>query len=1193
MLVRYTLTYIPSADRILPSPTHLHVKVRNASAIPLRAAYLHGPYTLYAACYPSTFDPNAREPHPEEHGNPEFEPNLKAGGNWNSRLTVPEKTRNAAQGVSKNVPAVTWIIELSSQVIFSTTATVHFELLVGRDERSVDLGFPGLVQAAAPVPGQIHDHQKRRKHKAPQSHGHGRGVFSKAIQLDVDDTASLWNKPAFPSLEPPDHIEHDGRPEQGIRGEGLSRQGTHNSAKELVDKTRPRKRRGVHLVVLTHGLHSNTGSDMLYMKESIDTAVREGRYRARKKRRKSSQDTHGLSDAKHPAQSNDEDLKDQAPTDKASFEGLDVEDDEQVIVRGFSGNTVRTERGVQYLGKRLAKWVLSMTYPDQPFLPTERSVSRKLSRAFTGSQSSEDQLGKPVHQGSSIHLGKKSTLQHDYKVTSISFIGHSLGGLTQTYAIAYIQKHSPKFFEEIQPINFIALASPFLGLSNENPMYVKFALDFGLVGRTGQDLGLAWRAPTMVRSGWDAMIGGIGSEGQKARKKPDPGSKPLLRVLPTGPAHHALKLFRNRTVYSNVVNDGIVPLRTSCLLFLDWSGLGKVEKARRENGFVGTMASWGWAEATGQNSSARPLRSGLETESSSDNGRSRSTSRTRNRARKGTATVPQPPTNATGDDNGAATEELPKQSQFLENTGNRFQNGEKSETIQNGEDNSKPQPQHPLAGLLSFLRPSSPARSPAKTKSQLSNKTNKIYKRSQTRNVAQTDTGSQSSASSNPDGTPSNDQARQTLVRGDSVSSLITPPKTTFFEAAGDILNPPLPSLEFIINPASRPRTIFHDRVYHPEDIPPPPPISKKPSTLSRSFSSDRRPDFARAPTNYGDDSRVPPLQPMGSGSNISITTNNSSMSNNGMKLEEKIARAYHHDLSWRKVLVRLERESHNNIFVRRMFANAYGWPVIKHLCDTHFSGSLEAVTRDEEENNQERARPLVEGVDEEGREVKNLREVDLRKNDDDDDKDHDGSKERARGSDVEMKGPVRTDSEQRESGDLLSDLPKSSPRQARSFNDLKQRPGSRKNSSGSETVRKDSAQWDDKIFSEGTSDSEEYDDENGDGEDDQNASRNQDPHPLAEVAPITDSPGQMMSPEPIDDEEEIKGSTSSTTRNDQPPPSPVALRSNLVVGTSTSLGGGRLQAGTGSLGLGKSLEEKKPSVAATAAVPAKSAGDT
>lgn len=58
------------------------------------------------------------------------------------------------------------------------------------------------------------------------------------------------------------------------------------------------------------------------------------------------------------------------------------------------------------------------------------------------------------------------------------------------------------------------------------------------------------------------------------------------------------------------------------------------------------------------------------------------------------------------------------------------------------------------------------------------------------------------------------------------------------------------------------------------------------------------------------------------------------------MKVEEKIARAYHRDMPWRKVLVRLEPDAHNNIIVRRPFTNAYGWAVIKHLVDTHFAHS-------------------------------------------------------------------------------------------------------------------------------------------------------------------------------------------------------------------------------------------------------------
>lgn len=74
------------------------------------------------------------------------------------------------------------------------------------------------------------------------------------------------------------------------------------------------------------------------------------------------------------------------------------------------------------------------------------------------------------------------------------------------------------------------------------------------------------------------------------------------------------------------------------------------------------------------------------------------------------------------------------------------------------------------------------------------------------------------------------------------------------------------------------------------------------------------------------------------------------------MKVEEKIARAYHADMAWRKVLVSLEPDAHNNMIVRRMFANAYGWPVVRHVVETHFGESWSARTADENEGKEDRA---------------------------------------------------------------------------------------------------------------------------------------------------------------------------------------------------------------------------------------------
>lgn len=957
-LVRYTLTYTPSSDRILPTPSHLHLRIKNTSAIPLRAAWVHGPYALHVATYPSTFNPHLKQQADDQkqYGTPEFEPMLKAGGSWHAKLTVPEairetgadlgRTRHSQQssgaGANDNSSSMTWIIEVTSQIMFSNSASVNFEVLVGRDERSLDMGFAAVAAHGQSSPGKIKEQQtsdRERKRAKKQGNVQSAGVYSKAIRLVAEDTETLWDKPALPTWE--DKVKDENKHTQDEPG-----------------KTKKRKR--VHLVIITHGLHSNLGADMLFMKESIDATVAEARKEAKQRkedaRKQQSGDSGQISTQKDegseanagataPLSGGQEDLNN----------ATEEEDDEELtIVRGFTGNAVRTENGIQYLGKRLAKYVLRLTYPDQPFLPVKKSLSRTLTDTLRSDADKAKRDGKPAHLGSSIHHPKPASQDElPYTFTSISFVGHSLGGLIQTYAIAYIHKHSPTFFAQIKPVNFIAMASPMLGLSNENPMYVKFALDFGLVGRTGQDLGLTWRPPTMAKSGWNAMIGGFGA-GQKDEDKPeDPSAKPLLRILPTGPAHQVLRMFRNRTVYSNVVNDGIVPLRTSCLLFLDWRGLGKVDKARRENGLIGTMAEWGWAELTGASlSSIAPNviaeRFGADSDDSEqvkhDNGDA----------------VPQPGENETTEDGKTNADRASLEDDAAAKADGR-EIGSAAPKSRPGSTASQPS-KGMLDNLIDFFRPAGPKSPP-----QQSKKTTKAFHRAQTvhhgEDEMQENSADEQKTTSNPTMRPhmphlkSNhgNGKRRLASRGDSFTNseagdLQAPPKTSIFESAGDILHPPLPSRQWITDPSSRSRTIFHDRVYHPEDIPPPPTKRSGPR-LTRSFSSDASSKHSQT----GSQSESPQQ-----------TTDTGSM-----KVEEKIARAYHRDLSWRKVLVRLEPDAHNNMIVRRMFANAYGWPVVKHLTDTHFSGSFAATTRDEDEPARERAPPMDEPVGENGEEVK------------------------------------------------------------------------------------------------------------------------------------------------------------------------------------------------------------------------------
>ncbi|KAK4495833.1 hypothetical protein PRZ48_013101 [Zasmidium cellare] len=975
-VVRYTLTYTPSNDRILPTPSHLHLKVKNTCAIPLRAAWVHGPYTLHVAAYPATFNPHHKVENPKRDGVPEYEPMVKAGGSWSAKLLVPEDIREtgahlgrrrstqSSQNQESEKGSVTWIVEIASQILFSNSASVEFEVFIGRDERSLDFGFAAVAGHGHGGPGKIKEAQSDRERKEARRRGHVQheGVYSKAVRLVVEDTEALWDKPPLPSWDD----EDDKKSRKSINAE--------RKEEEEPKPNKERKRRNVHLVVVTHGLHSNIGADMLFLKESIDATVAQAREDAKKRKeayKNSQKKGTPEPDSDEPSKQLNEELQgSQDNTATAPLSGGQEErendappeeedDEEETIVRGFPGNAVKTENGIQYLGKRLAKYILRFTYPDQPFLPIKKNFTRKLTDTFSSAENKAKRDGVPSHEGSNVHTPNQAKKAEDlpYKFTSISFVGHSLGGLIQTYAVAYIHKHSPTFFQQIKPVNFICMASPMLGLSNENPMYVKFALDFGLVGRTGQDLGLTWRPPTIASKGWNAMMGSFGNGNQKDdpnKKQEDPTAKPLLRILPTGPAHQVLKMFRNRTVYSNVVNDGIVPLRTSCLLFLDWRGLGKVEKARRENGLIGTVAEWGWAELTGANASQLPPNVRAEQTFDSEDEQNEHV-----RQGEGDA-VPQPAEDETAEDNKRQTNRISYEEEASDTKSPQSSSPRTSVSRQaTPEQNTGGM----FSGFFNFFRPNTPDKPKA---APTSKKTTKALRRAQTVYHGD-DESSDNVNNDHEDETYHNPTMRPHMphlhtgqvgkrpaaTRGDSLThsangELQAPPKTSIFESAGDILHPPLPSRQWITDPSTRSRTIFHDRVYHPEDIPPPP--AKRTGTKLMSFGSDG--------------SLKSSQRSNASNSSIKSADTTSSTESGGMKVEEKIARAYHRDLSWRKVLVRLEPDAHNNMVVRRMFANAYGWPVVKHLCDTHFADTHAARTRDEDEPARERAKPMDAPID-------------------------------------------------------------------------------------------------------------------------------------------------------------------------------------------------------------------------------------
>ncbi|KAK6462557.1 putative serine esterase-domain-containing protein [Scheffersomyces coipomensis] len=600
---RFNLHYTPEPSESIHLTSNLWLKVKNIEPIPLRAAFLAGPYVLYVDCKRSDYDPNQACFITADQ--PVFEPSLLPGQAFYAQLschTIKD--------------SYSWTVDVISQIIFNNTIDVDFEILIGTSKKV-------LHEASIPEKKVLNADQQ------------GSFISSTILNVSNQDTLDLWNLP-------------------------------------VPDPNKP-----IHLVILTHGLHSNVSADMFYLKEQID-----------------------------------------------SVKG------ENIVVKGYFGNVAKTERGVKYLGSRVAEYIVDLVTNNE-------------------------------------------SLNND-RVSKISFIGHSLGGLVQTVAIAYIQVNYPWFFKQIKPINFITIASPMLGIVNENPVYVKLALSAGLVGKTGRDVSLKYL---------------------------ENDSKPLLLLLPTGPTHHVLKRFIRRTAYANSVNDGIVPLRTSSLLFLDYKELIQIINSP-ENKLKTTQS---------------------------------------------TSTGIVPPIPAINGDSFVFS---------------------------------------PVQTFLSYFMPQKQAGH---------------YQKFQTNDK-------------------SNVEEENSLMYSadDSYEEL---PTQSVLETATSLILPPLPSLKFINDPSSREPVIVIDKVYREEDLPPHTP-AEVPCLNFDTTKTDESPSISIR-------QRI-------------LNTIDYDVEH----LEEDIAREYHKNMDWRKVIVKLKPDAHNNIIVRRRFANAYGWPVIEHLVSNHF-GAHNALEED------------------------------------------------------------------------------------------------------------------------------------------------------------------------------------------------------------------------------------------------------
>ncbi|KAK3818465.1 MAG: putative serine esterase-domain-containing protein [Benniella sp.] len=287
----------------------------------------------------------------------------------------------------------------------------------------------------------------------------------------------------------------------------------------------------LHLVLLTHGIHGSW-LDMLYIKEQIDA-----------KNVHSGKTVTFLTDTNHAG----------------------------------------TEEGIQMAGQRVAMDILEFT----GYLDTEngKDLRRSLSTVAHQKTLSKSKESSTLEEPGQERSGTATKRHHASRAfprgfSKVSLIGHSLGGLINIYALGYIEDVTKgAFFNAIQPVHFVTMASPLLGVCSEHPWVVEFALTHGTVGQTGKDLALANRSSTLRRSASlpaprKHRHADSGSKNKEtSHPKPlecalDHGPEPLLLAMaqPGSVSHTILKRFKDRTAYANIENDMAVRFNTSSMM---------------------------------------------------------------------------------------------------------------------------------------------------------------------------------------------------------------------------------------------------------------------------------------------------------------------------------------------------------------------------------------------------------------------------------------------------------------------------------------------------------------------------------------------------------------------------------------------------------------------------------------------------
>lgn len=467
---------------------------------------------------------------------------------------------------------------------------------------------------------------------------------------------------------------------------------------------------------------------------------------------------------------------------------------ENILVRGYEGNAGKSEKGIKKLGMRLSKYI--------------------------------------------IHLIEDLN-DLDIQIDKISFIGHSLGGLVQLYAIKEILvTRGEDYFlkKNIKPQNLICMASPLLGILSEMNIFISWFLDLGTLGKTGRDLTLLKKIPNLKQ---------LANKNDIHKRDT---FKPILETLPDDPLQEFLSKFEHLALYANAINDGIVPLRTSGLLYLDYEALGNVGKLQHDK--------------------SKKLEN-----YDHDDTRLIETNTTKESV--GEISVDKSEEYDTNDEKRDKTK---SHRQFL------------SLNLSTNKHNKH------LARKRLNRKQRNILRINAKGSDLLD------YDDSETDDSVTPNLNNQTTTYS-----PGRRGRDALQSESDERAELNLPPKASSLESALSTIFCPTPSNNYIINPGSRDPVIFHDKYYQFEGLPIGPQEEHEQSKTSR---------LGKVLFSYND-----------------------------WKLDKqvKIAKKYHTPkLNWRKVLVSLPPDAHNNIVVRRKFSNGYGWGVIDHLCKELFDTDIQ-----------------------------------------------------------------------------------------------------------------------------------------------------------------------------------------------------------------------------------------------------------